>query len=170
MIIVIVLSWSRITSSTLYQDRVSRANTVEIRVELQRLSLTLAKERPLFGWGYGSFDRVARAADFGSRGPLSRAEVISSTSHNTFLTILVEYGSIGLALFVVPWLVIGRRALAGAIAIPDSRWLLLGCVSALVVYAFTASAIDFRFFSFVPAVPWLLLGLLRRRLSSVQEV
>jgi O-antigen ligase len=169
MIVVITASWSRLTSSALYQDRVTRANTVEIRVELQRWSLKLAEERPLFGWGYDSFDRVLRAADFGS-GNLPRSEVVSSTSHNTFLTILVEYGSIGLALFVLPWLVIGRRALAGALRFPDGRWLLLGCVAALVLYVFGASGIDFRFYSFVPAVPWLLLGLLRRHLSSVHEV
>ena len=96
LIVAITLSWSRLTSSVLYHDRIARANTVEIRVELQRWSLRLAEERPLFGWGYGSFDRVVRAAHFGS-GSLPRAEVISSTSHNTFLTLLVEYGSIGVA-------------------------------------------------------------------------
>jgi O-antigen ligase len=169
MIVLIAASWSRITSSALYQDRITRANTVEIRAELQRWSLRLAEERPLLGWGYGSFDRVVRAADFRST-VLPREEVISSTSHNTFLTILVQYGSIGLALFVVPSLVIGGRAVARARAFPDSRWLLLGCVASLVLYAFGASVIDFRFFSFVPAVPWLLLGLLRRQQSSVHEV
>jgi len=169
MIVVITASWSRLTSSALYQDRITQENTVEIRVELQRWSLKLAEERPLFGWGYGSFDRVLRAADFGS-GKLPRSEVVSSTSHNTFLTILVEYGAIGFALFVLPWLVIGGRALAVARRFPDARWLLLGCVAAFVIFAFGASGIDFRFYSFVPAVPWLLLGLLRRHLSSVQEV
>jgi O-antigen ligase len=169
MIVVITASWSRLTSSALYQDRITQENTVEIRVELQRWSLKLAEERPLFGWGYGSFDRVLRAAEFGS-GKLPRSEVVSSTSHNTFLTILVEYGAIGFALFVLPWLVIGGRALAVARRFPDARWLLLGCVAAFVIFAFGASGIDFRFYSFVPAVPWLLLGLLRRHLSSVQEV
>jgi O-antigen ligase len=97
-----------------------------------------------------------------SPGNLSRSDVASSTSHNTFLTILVEYGSIGLALFVLPWLAISWRALRDALRSPEVRWVLLGAVAALGVYAFAASSIDFRFFSFVPVVPWLLLGILRR--------
>jgi O-antigen ligase len=169
MVVTISLSWGRLTSSELYHRRIAQGHTVDIRAELDRWSLNLAKERPLLGWGFGSFDRVLRASDFGS-GKVLHEEVIASTSHNTFLTILVEYGSIGLALFVLPWLVIGGRALAVARRFPDAGWLLLGCVGALVAYAFSANTLDFRFFSFIPAVPWLLLGLLRRYQSSVNEV
>ena len=116
---------------------------------------------PCLGWGYDSFDVRSRAADLnaGER-PAQRRH--SSTSHNTFLTILVEYGSIGLALFALPWLAISWRALGDALRSPDARWLLLGAVSAVGVFAFAANSIDFRFFLFVPAVPWLLLGILRR--------
>jgi O-antigen ligase len=169
IIVTLSLTWGRLTSSDVYHRRIAQAHTVDIRVELERQSLKLAEERPLFGWGFGSFDRVLRSSNFNS-GDISHEEVIANTSHNTFLTILVEYGSIGLSLFVVPWLVIGGRALAAARRFADMRWLLLGCVAALVVYAFAAGAIDFRFFSFVPAVPWLLLGLLRRHQSLVHEV
>jgi O-antigen ligase len=169
MVVTISLSWSQLTSSKLYHHRIDQAHTVNLRAELDRWSLKLAGERPLFGWGFGSFNRVLRAADFSS-GNISREELKANTSHNTFLKILVEYGSIGLALFVLPWLVIGGRALALARRFPDARWLLLGCVAALIVYAFAANAIEFTAFSFVPAVPWLLLGLLRRHQSLVREV
>jgi O-antigen ligase len=153
--------WGRFTSSSVYQNRIAKANTVQIRVELERWSLKLAGERPLFGWGYDSFDRAIQAADLNA-GKLRRSEVVSSTSHNTFLTILVQYGSIGLVLFVLPWIVIVRRTLVDALSSADGRWLLLGSVAAIGIYAFAASSIDFRFFSFVPAIPWLLLGVLRR--------
>jgi O-antigen ligase len=169
MVVTISLSWSRLTSSELYHRRIAQAHTVDLRAELDRWSLKLAEERPLVGWGFGSFDRVVRTSDFSS-GTLLHEEVIANTSHNTFLTILVEYGSIGLALFVVPFLVVGGRALAVARRFPDAGWLLLGCIAALVLYAFAANTLDFRFFSFVPAVPWLLLGLLRRHQSLVHEV
>jgi O-antigen ligase len=153
--------WGRFTSASVYQNRFGQANTVQIRVELERWSLKLAGERPLFGWGYDSFDRAIQAADLNA-GELRRSDVVSSTSHNTFLTILVQYGSIGLVLFALPWIVIVRRSLVDALRSPDWRWLLLGSVAAIGIYAFAASSIDFRFFSFVPAVPWLLLGVLRR--------
>jgi O-antigen ligase len=168
VVVTISLSWSRLTSSELYHHRINQAHTVDLRVELERWSLKLAEERPLLGWGFGSFNRVVRASHFSS-GNLSSEELKANSSHNTFLTILVEYGSIGLALFVLPWLVIGGRALALARRSPDVRWLSLGCVAALVVYAFAANAIDFGSFSFVPAVPWLLLGLLRRQQSLLHE-
>jgi O-antigen ligase len=158
---VVAIFWGRITSSTVYRDRLTQANTVQIRTELERWSLKLARERPVFGWGYGSFDRVVSETDLGT-GNLSRSKVVTSTSHNTFLTILVELGSVGFALFALPWLLIIWRALVGARRSPEARWLLLGAVGALGVYAFAASAVDFRFFSFVPAVAWMLLGILRR--------
>src|SRR5207249_1468394 len=89
-------------------------------------------------------------------------ELIANTSHNSFLTILVEWGAVGFALFIAPWLIIAYRALQHAMRDPSSRWLLLGATGGLVTYIAAANAIDFRFFSFVPAVAWLLLALLRR--------
>jgi O-antigen ligase len=84
-------TWSRLSSSTVYRDRVARTNTVEIRAAIDRISLQLAERRPIFGWGYGSFDRVKELGTVTGR--ISRTEVLASTSHNTFLTILVEHGA-----------------------------------------------------------------------------
>ena len=90
-------------------------------------------------------------------------EVIrSTTSHNTYLTILVQYGGIGLALLLVPWLTIGWRAVGDAFRHPEMRWFVSGSLGTIAIYVFTANANDFRFFSFIPALPWLFLGLLRR--------
>ena len=51
-----------------------------------------------------------------------------------------------------------RRARAPS---PD-RWLLVGGIAAVAVVGLTATTLDFRFFSFITAIPWLFLGLLRR--------
>ena len=65
-----------------YQDRITKANTVQIRVELQRWSLKLAAERPLFGWGYGSFDRVVRRGRSEPRqSPAQRRSVQHQSQH-----------------------------------------------------------------------------------------
>jgi O-antigen ligase len=159
--------WGQLTSSTVYRERVSAENTVLVRRELQEWSLRLAAERPIAGWGYDSFDRVKNEAELSSSIP--RRAVIESTSHNTFLTILVEYGVLGLTLFVAPWLIVGWGALKRAVRHPDSRWFLVGCLGALTVYAGAANSIDFRFFSFIPALSWLVLGLLRRHEFAHQE-
>jgi O-antigen ligase len=158
---VLVASWGPITHSRVYHERVAQTHNVDLRAELDRWSLKLWKQRPLLGWGYGSFDRVLRSANFSS-GDIQRQELIANTSHNSFLRILVEWGGVGLAIFIVPWLVIVYRALQQARRDPSSRWLLVGATGGLVVYVGAANASDFRVSSFVPAVAWLLLALLRR--------
>lgn len=154
-------SWGRISESALYQERAANTSNIQARVLIQDWSLQLAAERPLFGWGFGSFDRVKNSAGLSS-GEIPRAYGIGSTSHNTYLTILVEFGGIGLALLLVPWLVITGGALKVALARPELRWFLVGSIAALAVYVLVANTLDMRFFSFVPALPWLFLGLLRR--------
>jgi O-antigen ligase len=161
-------TWSRLSDSTVYRERVDNQNTVEIRVELQRLSLQLAKERPIFGWGPGSFDRIKGLGSVGS-GSVSRDEVLLSTSHNTFLTVLVEQGVVGLGLLLMPWLVIGWRSLGDIFRHPRARWFLVGSLAVVAVYAISASTYDTRYFSLVPALTLLFLGLLRRHQLSVGE-
>lgn len=167
-IAVTAASWSRLTQTSLYRNRIANDNTVAIRSELQRWSLKFAEQKPLFGWGYGSFDRLEQSTGLSS-GTLSRTDVSTSTSHNSFLTILVEYGTVGLALLLVPWLVIGWGGLVQASKRPELRWLLVGALGSLTIYALAANSIDFRFFSFVPALPWLSLALLRRHQLAEQE-
>jgi O-antigen ligase len=159
--VVIAASWGRITESTVYQQRVTNESNVEGRLLLQDWSLKLAGERPLFGWGYGSFDRVKNSARLSS-GSFPESFGTDYTSHNTYLTTLVESGGVGLALLLLPFLVITWRAFKMTLARPESRWFLVGAISAITVYVIDANTLDMRFFSFVPALPWLFLGLLRR--------
>jgi O-antigen ligase len=160
--VVVTASWGRITASTLYRERVTNSANVQARILVQDWSLKLAAERPVFGSGYGSFDRVKNESNFSS-GTTPRSFGTISTSHNTYLTILVELGSVGLALFVIPWLLIPWRAVRSALREPQSTWFAVGAVGALLVFVGAANANDFKYFSFLPAIPWLLLGLLRRR-------
>jgi O-antigen ligase len=84
------------------------------------------------------------------------------TSHNTFLTILVELGLFGLLLFLLPWVTILGRAISRALRDPRERALQLGFAAAVAVYVINALFVDMRFFSFIPALPWIALGLVRR--------
>lgn len=124
-------------------------------------SLELAAERPVFGCGAGSFDRVKNTARFSS-GDIPRAWGIGNTSYNMYLTILVEYGGIGLALLLAPWITITIGALKMAAARPEVRWFVVGSIAAIAVYVLLGNTLEMRFFSFVPGLPWLFLGLLRR--------
>ena len=94
---VVAASWSQITESSVYSERIANEENVEGRLLVQDQALRLAAQRPLFGWGYGSFDRAKTAAGFAAE-DVQRFGAVS-TSHNTYLTVLVEYGTVGLLLY-----------------------------------------------------------------------
>jgi O-antigen ligase len=155
--------WSSFTSSSIYQARFGNTHNIQTRVVLQKASFMLAEQRPIFGWGYGSFNTVKNEADLQTEDP---AALAYNTSHNTFLTVLVELGTVGLAILLLPWFIIGGRAISAARRISDTRWLFAGVIGALFVYAISVCTYDARFFSFLPALPWILLGVARRALSE----
>jgi O-antigen ligase len=164
-VLALIIAWPSLSHTAVYRERISNSKNVEARVVLQDWSLRLAKERPLLGWGYQSFDRVKNSANF-SAGLLPVALGLDSTSHDTYLTVLVEYGGVGLLLLLAPFVVIMLRAVRRARAPSPDRWLLIGVSAAILVILLTGATLDFRFFSFVPAVLWLLLGLLRKALFT----
>jgi O-antigen ligase len=158
----VVASWSQITSSNVYRERLSNSSNVQARLLIQDWSWKLAMQRPVFGWGYGAFDRVKNRANFSS-GSVPLSFGTTNTSHNTYLTVLVELGVVGFLLSVVPWLAVAWRAVRDGWRDPQATWFVMGAVASLLVAVVAANADDFRFFSFVPAIPWVLLGLLRRK-------
>jgi O-antigen ligase len=159
----VVFFSTQLRSSSVYQARLGNTHNIQTRLILQSASFTLASQRPVFGWGYGSFNTVKNAAGLQSADPSS---LQYNTSHNTFLTVLVELGIVGLALFLLPWFVISGRAIGAARGDPSLRWLLAGIVGGVAVYLISASTYDARFFSFVPALPFVLLGIARRVLDG----
>lgn len=160
-VIVVVAVWPSIRQSEVYRDRISNEGNVQARILLQDWSLHLAAEKPLTGWGYGSFDRVKNESDFGTGG-LPPRYVLDATSHNTYLTVLVEYGGIGMLLLVLPWATITLLALREVRDVPEHAWAIVGATASIVVIAITASTADFRFFSLAQALPFLFAGMLRR--------
>jgi O-Antigen ligase len=162
--LVLVILWGSISSSSLYQSRISNPENVDVRLALQKASFSLAERKPILGWGYGSFDKVKTDVQLsGTIGAVAaEAAVEGSTSHNTFLTVLVEYGTVGLLLLVVPWLWISWYAVRRIRERSPERWLYVGGLGVVFVIAFTGGTLDLRFFSFVPMVLWLFLALMRR--------
>ncbi len=165
--LLVAVSWPYIAKSGPYQQRFSNADNVEVRVILQHVSIGLAERRPILGWGYNSFDRVKDLADAAPSSRSGALSIAGTTSHDTYLTVLVEYGGVGLLLLLAPWIVITARSVSRIRRVPEGRWLLVAAVGAAWVVALTGTTIDYRFFSFVPAVPWLFLGLARMELRRV---
>jgi O-antigen ligase len=156
--------WSSITSTSLYKNRFSNQTNVQARLLINRWSLELASRKPILGWGYGSFDEVKNSANLSAAGSgLPRSVGLYYTSHNTYLTILVELGGVGLLLLLIPWLVTVRSSLRSLFrGPPSSAWLVVGLLGALGVWIINAGTFDMRFFSLVWVLPWLAVGFLRR--------
>ena len=160
-IIVLAIVMPEIQQTGVYQKRFSDKATVDTRVALQSVSLQLAEQKPLLGWGYGSFDRVKRESGLTVEG-IRLAAVLENTSHNTYLTILVELGIVGGILFAVPFLILILRAFRQRPPPPGKRWLLATALGSLVVIYLTASTLDLRFFSLAQVLPFVMLAFLRR--------
>ncbi len=159
--VALVVLWPAITSTEVYQDRLTNRGNVQGRYLLQDWSLRLAAEKPITGWGYQSFDRVKNAADFSTQG-LPPSYVLDATSHDSYLTVLVEYGSVGFLAYLLPWLVL---LVAGAMAFrryQEEQWVIGASLAAVAVVVFTGATLDYRFFSFALMLPWVFLALIRR--------
>ena len=129
---------------------------------LTNVALDLFRQRPLLGQGYATFDQVKLTLPVS---PEDLETVQTLTSHDTFLTVLAESGIIGLALLVLPALVIGWRGLAAGRRGLAAPWIVAACVGAVVAYAIGAVSYDARFFPLITTLVWIALGLLRRTLA-----
>ena len=153
--------WGQISSSAIYQERLGTVGTVNDRLALQDASFALAREKPVFGWGYDTFDRAKITV-----ATRDAAVVDETTSHDTFLTILAELGIVGLLILALPWFVIGWRAVYAAQRGLIESWLVGGSLGVLAIFAIGAATYDTRFFSLVSALPWIALGMARNALAE----
>ena len=158
----LVLFWPQIQASSTYRHRFSNSGNVQGRLVLQDVSIRLAEEKPLLGWGYNSFDRVKYDVAVTSSG-IGVAQALQSTSHDTYLTILVEFGAVGLVLYLLPWLSVAWRGVRWVRARAPDNWFVVGALASVLVVAVDAATLDYRFFSFAPMLGWLFLGLVRRQ-------
>ena len=165
VVLLLVVFWPQIRSSAVYQTRFAQKQNVEARLVLQDVSVKLIEKRPILGWGYDSFDRVKYDVAVPS-GTVPLAQALQSTSHDTFLTMLVEYGVVGFVLFLFPWLAIGAGAVRRLRTAVADRWFLVAGLASILLLAINGATLDYRFFSFVPMLGWMFLGLLRRELRA----
>jgi len=163
--ITIFALWPRIATSQVYEARIAQRENVDVRVVLQDVSLKLAAQKPIFGWGYGSFDRIKFGVKLDNPA-IPLAVALQDTSHDTILTILVEYGGVGLLLYFLPIGAIGWLSVKRLRQRNPVRWLYIASLGAIGVTVLTAATLDLRFFSFIPMLPLLFLALIRRDLAA----
>ena len=128
-------------------------------------AIQLAEQKPALGWGYGSFDTVKNGPNADIEGVYA-ASVKLYTSHDTFLTMLVELGLVGVCLFAIPFLVVGTTSVRRMRSGGADAWVRSASVAALGVCVLSAMTFDTRFFSVAIVLPWIFLGLARRPLAT----
>jgi O-antigen ligase len=159
------LNWSEISSSSIYQQRAADIVNIRGREIQAQAALALIEKRPVLGWGYGRYDEVKNHLDLDT-GAIPEQSLYYYTSHNTFLTILVELGVVGLVLAFLPWLLVVSQTALRLTSMPYPLWFTSSLLGIIAVFVLTAFTTDMRFFSFVPALAWIAVGLLRRGLWS----
>jgi len=160
--LLVAVAWNDISSSAIYEKRLGVTSTITSRAEIQHESVELFREKPVFGWGYNTFDEARLTL------PDRDPRISEETSHDTYLTVLVELGAVGFAMLVLPLLLICWRAVGASRRLPAARWILGGCVGSVVCYAIGALTYDARFFSLTTALPWIALGIARANMRTEQ--
>ena len=162
--VLLVVLLPTLRQTDLYQERFTDAQTISHRGAIQEWSLQLAAEKPILGWGYNSFDEAKNAAQFDVDGT-NIDLILGFTSHNTYVTALVELGGVGLVLLGLPFVVLGVAALARVRVPAPDRWLLVASLASIILTILTALTFDLRFFSFAQLLPWMFLAMLRTHLA-----
>ena len=169
-VFIILLALPAIKASPLYERRILYRRPIESRVLIARNSIEMFKDKPVFGVGINNFDFYKRFYPVyipGTEG------YVGPTSHNTFLTILVETGLVGFIPYVAVLAILAWRWLITYIRAPanpqvGSRQLVAAIGTATICYFVTASLVDMRFFRYVEYLFWLLLGLVAVQYAMLQ--
>lgn len=164
--LIIVLSATVLAAPLAHaMERLNTEETAESRVILAHAGQQMFLARPLFGWGFGNYDRYdwQFMERVGNVAP-SKWDVQKGTSHNTYLTILAEMGGVGFLFYFLPfvwWLVGTIKALP---RLPKtglwSRQLLIVLWLPIAFQLVIGQAMDLRFFFFSLTLQWIILGLI----------
>lgn len=143
-------------------DRLNHNQPVYDRIVVSDAMIQMAKEKPVFGWGYETLNtNIAQYYRTLGAARIARGLV---TSHNSYLTILTEQGSITLLLYLFPalWLLVrsirDRHRISGKGTLNKSILVVLWL--AALNYFITSNFLDIRFFPFGIGLWWLTLGLI----------
>ncbi len=135
------------------------------RSVLYRDTLHMAADKPVFGWGLESYERIFPLYNSTPRGPADRLPIFYQEAHSDWLQSLAEIGVVGTALLVFSavwplWLM--RRRIRGH---PVAMYLLAGCIL-VALYA----SVEFPFANPAVVASWWVLYFAGLRYAALSEV
>lgn len=176
VLIMAILSTGVLTNEFLHAaDRLASAEDVgEARLVLAHAGKKMFSARPVFGWGFGNYDRYdwRFMERVGETNP-TKWQVQQGTSHHTYLTILAEMGVVGLFLYAVPigwWLLLTIRALPRLprVGFWSRKWLIALWLPA-VAHVMIAQDLDMRFFYYCLTLFWINLGFIGNTVQTALQ-
>ncbi len=136
----------------------------QTRLAMDRGALRMALDKPLFGWGVGTYPiHAAQFTGFGDDPArvLAHGTSHSNLAHDFYLQTAAELGFVGLGLYLtvlVAFFAVGLRALP---SLPNGlrRTVLIGCLAAMIAQAVDALGSPAYNFASVSLFQWVLMGL-----------
>lgn len=147
-------------------ERVKTTWSISDRIALDAAGLKMFLKKPLFGWGFGTYDRHARG--FVTKvGPIVPSDWATqeAASHCTHLSILAEMGLLGYGLLIFPVVWLAAATFSGQRRLrQDPR--LVGLWAIVAFLAVVSLLVDLRYVAPSLGLAWLVLGLIGVRLEA----
>ena len=128
-------------------DPIIAVDSTQIRLDIAKISLALFSERPIFGWGWGKYDRestvIAKKIGFEGRHP----EVYAGNGHSMYLNLMVRGGLVAL-LGVGLLHVLGAVRLWRKVDHPSERELQVPAmilIISILLYSLGGDVFEFRY-------------------------
>ena len=171
-VVALILSTNLFSGSMAFaRERLGYQRTVNSRIVSNYSHLAMIQAKPLLGWGYGNYNRYN--LDF-----VKPLEGVATTdvyisSHNTYLSMAVELGLLGLVLFLLPWFLLLGQSLAVYTRLPKhgfySRELLVVLWLGVLFWFVVTNFMNMRLAAWGITWVWFLLGLIASVIDNSQE-
>lgn len=171
LILFTIVNWENISSQEREMGGVMQVSEVQSRIALFQVTKAVLKEAPIFGVGFGRFNR---AIPYYSSEVLHGTSVQLASQHNLFFGLLSEVGLIGLVPFILILFFIFHLSILLFRRLPGegfiSKDLVVTFWAILIIYLVNASFIQTQFFIVANALIFLwagmMVGLYQRQIYS----
>ncbi len=136
------------------QQRLTGEENANFRVVMAQASMNMILDKPIAGWGAGTFDDVSDRYLFDALG----VYIVKDTSHVTLLTILAELGILGAILFLLfIYFNLRFKGVTTNELPPDDQLIVAMNIGGVIIFAINGFLIDMRFYSV--AYSWFFINL-----------
>ncbi|MGH3794572.1 MAG: O-antigen ligase family protein [Pseudonocardiaceae bacterium] len=162
-VVAVAADWSALTSSDRAAGGVASTSEVDDRLNLAATAIAAIKEKPFAGWGISRFIEFNTYQHKQWSPAIDWSRGYGIAAHHTELGITAELGVVGLVLWLAVLVLLVRQMIVAVRALPGDglcgRGLALAAVLAFACWELTGQTVDLRYFDFLNALVFLLVGI-----------